>query len=120
MSSSTGSVLGRFNLIFIDDVTAALGYRVARQVAGQGVATATVGELSQLAAEQHGLCRLRAATSHQNICVAEGAAQHEVRRGRPGRPDGSRGQGRHLVRARPRHDVMHIVGTIMTRASMAP
>jgi len=62
-----GSVLGRFNLIFVDHVTAELGYRVAQQVAGRGVATATVGELSQLAAGQHGLRRLRAATSHQNI-----------------------------------------------------
>jgi len=62
-----GSVLGRFNLVFVDDVTAELGYRVAQHVAGQGVATVTVGELSQLAAGQHGLRRLRAATSHQNI-----------------------------------------------------
>jgi ribosomal-protein-alanine N-acetyltransferase len=62
-----GSVLGRFNLIFIDDVTAELGYRVAQHAAGQGVATATVGELSRLASGQHGLRRLRAATSHQNV-----------------------------------------------------
>ena len=62
-----GSVLGRFNLIFIDDVTAVLGYRVAQHAAGQGVATVTVGELSELAAGQYGRRRLRAATSHQNV-----------------------------------------------------
>jgi len=62
-----GSVLGRFNLIFIDDVTAVLGYRVAQRAAGQGVATVTVGELSELAAGQYGRRRLRAATSHQNV-----------------------------------------------------
>jgi ribosomal-protein-alanine N-acetyltransferase len=62
-----GSVLGRFNLIFVDHATANLGYRVAQRAAGQGVATATVAELSELAVRQHGLLRLRAATSHQNI-----------------------------------------------------
>lgn len=61
-----GSVLGRFNLIFVENSTATLGYRVAEHAAGQGLATATVGELCQLAADQHGLRRLRAATTHQN------------------------------------------------------
>ncbi len=40
-----GSVLGRFNLVDIEDGTAELGYRVAQQVAGRGVATAAVAEL---------------------------------------------------------------------------
>lgn len=40
-----GSVLGRFNLIDIDDRTAELGYRVAQHVAGHSVATATVQAL---------------------------------------------------------------------------
>ena len=62
-----GSVLGRFNLFDIENGTAALGYRVAQQVAGRGVATATVRELCQLAAAQYGLRTLRAATSHQNV-----------------------------------------------------
>ena len=62
-----GSVLGRFNLIFIGDGTAKLGYRVAQDVAGHGVATATVRELCGLAAAQHGLRALRAATSSTNI-----------------------------------------------------
>jgi [ribosomal protein S5]-alanine N-acetyltransferase len=62
-----GSVLGRFNLIFVGDGTAKLGYRVAEDVAGHGVATATVRELGELAAAQHGLRALRAATSSANI-----------------------------------------------------
>jgi ribosomal-protein-alanine N-acetyltransferase len=61
-----GAVLGRFNLFDIDDHTAVLGYRVAQQVAGRGVATATVRELCRLAVDRHGLRTLRAATAHQN------------------------------------------------------
>jgi len=61
-----GSVLGRFNLVDIEDHTAELGYRVAQHVAGRGVATATVRELCRLAAAQHGLRTLRAATARQS------------------------------------------------------
>ena len=61
-----GSVLGRFNLYDIEDGTAELGYRVAQHVAGRGVATATVRELCRLAAAQHGLRTLRAATARPN------------------------------------------------------
>jgi RimJ/RimL family protein N-acetyltransferase len=61
-----GSVLGRFNLYGIGDGTAVLGYRVAQQAAGRGVATAAVRELCQLAAARHGLHTLRAATSREN------------------------------------------------------
>jgi ribosomal-protein-alanine N-acetyltransferase len=62
-----GSVLGRFNLKFAGDCTAELGYRVAQHAAGQGLATATVRELCQLAAARHGLRTLRAATSRENL-----------------------------------------------------
>jgi ribosomal-protein-alanine N-acetyltransferase len=61
-----GSVLGRFNLYDVKDGSAVLGYRVAQQVAGRGVATATVRELCRLAAARHGLRTLRAATSDGN------------------------------------------------------
>ena len=61
-----GSVLGRFNLYDFENGTAKLGYRVAQQVAGRGVATATVRELCRIAAARHGLRTLRAATSHDN------------------------------------------------------
>jgi [ribosomal protein S5]-alanine N-acetyltransferase len=61
-----GSVLGRFNLYDLRDGTARLGYRVAQQVAGRGVATAAVQELCRIAATRHGLRILRAATSREN------------------------------------------------------
>ncbi len=61
------SVLGRFNLYDLKDGTAKLGYRVAQHVAGRGVATATVREVCRLAAAQHGLRTLRAATARQNV-----------------------------------------------------
>lgn len=61
-----GSVLGRFNLIDLEDGSAVLGYRVAQHAAGRGVATATVGELCRLAPRRHGLRTLRAAASHAN------------------------------------------------------
>ncbi|MFE7314415.1 GNAT family N-acetyltransferase [Streptomyces sp. NPDC057555] len=62
-----GSVLGRFNLVDIEDHTAELGYRVAQHLTGRGVATAAVRELCRLAAAQYGLRTLRAATVHQNV-----------------------------------------------------
>ncbi len=61
-----GSVLGRFNLYDLEDGTANIGYRVAQQAAGHGVATASVRELCRLAAARHGLRTVRAATAHQN------------------------------------------------------
>ncbi|OIK23394.1 GNAT family N-acetyltransferase [Streptomyces malaysiense] len=64
--AEAGSVLGRFNLYDVQDGTARLGYRVAEQVAGRGVATATVRELCRTATARHGLRTLRAATSHDN------------------------------------------------------
>jgi ribosomal-protein-alanine N-acetyltransferase len=60
-------VLGRFNLVDIEDGVADLGYRVAQHAAGQGLATATVRELCDLAAARHGLHTLRAAVSHANV-----------------------------------------------------
>ena len=62
-----GRVLGRFNLRFAGAGTAEVGYRVAEDVAGQGVATAAVEELCRIAASRYGLRRLRAATSTDNI-----------------------------------------------------
>jgi ribosomal-protein-alanine N-acetyltransferase len=62
-----GSVLGRFNLIDIEDHSAELGYRVAQHVAGHGVATAAVRELCRLAATRYGLRTLRAGTASQNV-----------------------------------------------------
>ncbi len=62
-----GSVLGRVNLVDIEDRTAELGYRVAQHVAGRGVATAAVREACRLAAVQYGLRTVRAATTLRNV-----------------------------------------------------
>jgi [ribosomal protein S5]-alanine N-acetyltransferase len=62
-----GAVIGRFNLVGINDGDAELGYRVAQRVAGRGVATAAVQEICRLAASQFGLRTLRARTTHGNI-----------------------------------------------------
>jgi ribosomal-protein-alanine N-acetyltransferase len=62
-----GSVLGRFNLTFVREGVAELGYRVAQHVAGRGVATATVRDICSLAASRHGIGILRAATAHGNV-----------------------------------------------------
>jgi RimJ/RimL family protein N-acetyltransferase len=89
-----GSVLGRFNLYDINDGTAVVGYRVAQQVAGRGVATASVVELCRLAAARHGVHTLRAATSQQNAAsqkvlakagfVPDGPADPAELGGKPG------------------------------------
>ncbi|MEU9058870.1 GNAT family protein [Streptomyces sp. NPDC048430] len=62
-----GSVIGRFNLVDIEDRTAELGYRVAQHATGRGVATATVREVCRLAAADHGLRTVRAAATHRNV-----------------------------------------------------
>ena len=61
-----GSILGRFNLIFTGDGTAELGYRVAQDAAGRGVATSAVLELCRVATARHGLRTIRAAASLGN------------------------------------------------------
>jgi ribosomal-protein-alanine N-acetyltransferase len=92
--SEDGTVLGLFNLRELEDGSAVLGYRVAQDVAGRGVATATVRELCQVAAEQYGLHTLRAATNVDNVAsqkvltkagfVPDGPADPAVVGGRPG------------------------------------
>jgi [ribosomal protein S5]-alanine N-acetyltransferase len=62
-----GSVLGRFNLVHIDQDGAEVGYRVAQSVAGRGVATAGLRELCRVAASAHGVRKLRARTTHENV-----------------------------------------------------
>jgi len=62
-----GAIVGRFNLVFVEQGVAEVGYRVAQQMAGQGVATAGVRELCLLAAKCHGVRILRAATSSENL-----------------------------------------------------
>ncbi len=110
-----GSVLGRFNLYDLEDGTANLGYRVAEQVAGRGVATESVRELCRIAAERHGLRTVRAATSHENAASQKVLVKAGFIMDWPGRPGRSRGEVRHLVPARPR-----ALALDLTRSETAP
>lgn len=61
-----GEVLGRVNLIGVADGVAELGYRIAQKAAGQGLATAAVRRVRELAATEYGLTRLRARVTLNN------------------------------------------------------
>jgi ribosomal-protein-alanine N-acetyltransferase len=61
-----GEVVGRVNLVEVTDGSAELGYRIAQKTAGQGLATAAVREVRELAAAEYGLSRLRARVTLDN------------------------------------------------------
>ncbi|MFD2688404.1 GNAT family N-acetyltransferase [Streptomyces phyllanthi] len=61
-----GNLIGRVNLVDVEDGTAELGYRIGERATGRGVATAAVTEACRLAAEEYGLCVLTAVTTHDN------------------------------------------------------
>jgi ribosomal-protein-alanine N-acetyltransferase len=65
--NESGTVLGRFNLYDVEHGSADVGYRVAENAAGRGVATSTLRELRWLATERYGLESLRAATTNENV-----------------------------------------------------
>jgi [ribosomal protein S5]-alanine N-acetyltransferase len=64
--TEAGEMVGRVNLIEVADRSAELGYRIAQKAAGQGLATAAVRQVCELAAEQYGLTRLRAKATMDN------------------------------------------------------
>jgi ribosomal-protein-alanine N-acetyltransferase len=64
--AEAGEVVGRVNLIDVADGSAELGYRIAQKAAGQGLATAAVREVRELAATKYGLTRLRARVTMDN------------------------------------------------------
>jgi len=61
-----GEVVGRVNLVEVTDGSAELGYRIAQKAAGQGLATAAVRKVRELAATGYGLTRLRARVTLDN------------------------------------------------------
>jgi len=61
------SVVGRFNLYEITEGAAVVGYRVAQRVSGQGVATAALRDLCQIARQDVQLRILRATVSNENV-----------------------------------------------------
>jgi ribosomal-protein-alanine N-acetyltransferase len=62
-----GNVVGRFNLYDVGNGTATVGFRVARRVAGRGVATSALRDLCRIASEQYGVRTLKAAASDENV-----------------------------------------------------
>jgi len=63
---ASGALIGRMNLIDVEDGCAELGYRVAEKAAGRGVATAAVALLCRTAGTSYGLTALRAVTTLDN------------------------------------------------------
>jgi [ribosomal protein S5]-alanine N-acetyltransferase len=61
-----GEVVGRVNLVEVADGSAELGYRIAQKAAGQGLATAAVRKVRELAATEYGLTKLRARVTLDN------------------------------------------------------
>src|ERR1700738_2605470 len=67
-----GEVVGRVNLTEVANGSAELGYRIARKAAGQGLATAAVRKVRELAATAYGLTRLRARATLDNPASRKG------------------------------------------------
>jgi [ribosomal protein S5]-alanine N-acetyltransferase len=61
-----GEVVGRVNLVYIENGSAELGYRIAEKAAGRGLATAAVRDVRRLAADTYGLTQLRAKVTLNN------------------------------------------------------
>ena len=61
-----GEVVGRVNLFNVADGSAELGYRIAQKAAGQGLATAAVRKVRELAAIEYELTRLHAKVTLDN------------------------------------------------------
>lgn len=61
-----GRLVGRVNLVDVEDGSAELGYRVGERAAGRGVATAAVAEVCRVAGTEYGLTSLVALTSLDN------------------------------------------------------
>lgn len=59
-------VVGRVNLVDLINGSADLGYRIAEKATGQGVASAAVRVVLELAASEYGLTSVRAATTVTN------------------------------------------------------
>ncbi len=86
-----GHIIGRVNLVDVEDGCAELGYRVGERAAGKGVATAAVAQVRRVAGTTYGLTSLVARTTLDNTASrtvlernAFTAVGHEVVGGRPG------------------------------------
>lgn len=66
LMTETGRIAGRFNLIAVREGSADLGYRMAKEFTGRGLATAAVADMRELAATRYGLTALRAKVTLDN------------------------------------------------------
>lgn len=66
----TGALVGRVNLVDVEEGAAELGYRIGETAAGRGTATAAVEEVCRLAAASYGLHSLIADTTLDNLASA--------------------------------------------------
>ncbi|MEV0606557.1 GNAT family N-acetyltransferase [Polymorphospora rubra] len=66
LTADDGTIIGRVNLTHISSGEAEIGYRIARDFAGRGLATEAVRQACHLARSAYGLERLRAATTTDN------------------------------------------------------
>jgi ribosomal-protein-alanine N-acetyltransferase len=96
-----GEVVGRFNLYDLVDETAEVGYRVAKRVAGRGVATSALQDLCRIAGEQYGLQTLRAAPSNENVASQRVLTKIGFTAAGPAEVGGRKGSWYELVLARP-------------------
>ncbi|MFE5816440.1 GNAT family N-acetyltransferase [Streptomyces sp. NPDC056479] len=62
-----GRLVGRINLVDVEEGSAELGYRVGEFAAGKGVATAAVAEMCRVAPTTYGLTSLVAKTTLDNL-----------------------------------------------------
>ncbi len=61
------AVVGRVNLMDLENGSAELGYRIAEKATGKGLASAAVRAIASVAAAEYGLTSLRAGTSVKNL-----------------------------------------------------
>ncbi|WNF25422.1 GNAT family N-acetyltransferase [Streptomyces sp. C11-1] len=66
IEDADGTVLGRINLVQVENGSAELGYRIAEKAAGRGLATRAVQQVCVLAVREYGLTELRAETTLDN------------------------------------------------------
>lgn len=93
-------LVGRVNLVDVEDGAAELGYRIGERAAGRGLATAAAEEVCRLAATAYGLRTLTAVTTLDNA-----ASLAVLRRTGFTAPEDLTVDGRPGVRYRRRLDV---------------
>ena len=62
-----GEIVGRVNLVEIENGSAELGYRIAQKATGRGLASAAVHDVLETAAREYGLELVRAKVTADNV-----------------------------------------------------